>query len=434
MDKNRLILILIGIGIALGFLVGFIDSKSPLDIFGITIGLLVLIIGFYTENKKISVSISYFMAIVSINLIQWLIMGYIFYYNQIYVTTQYFIYLIGTLILTLTLVNQIIKNNLKSSEKTEIRFLKDKTKLILLFTGLVVLIGCLAGFIIYYFSIFLYGITLGLMALIAGFYHENNRLNVSSSYVKAMGSIFILQLFIFVYFIHQFSIDDFANAFSFSLMLLIYFLAQFYNSDSNTAPVISISNKKKEMIIGISAVILFIALFGAFYQTGYIQSNTTEDEGILNSYSVMDTSYNINQNISTQSFSDSRFSFNYPDGWIVDQQENMVIVSKYSDNNDIEMQLEIKSTYGMSEATTIKKYKGNYIFGSSDASYKLKIDNKTAYADTIVYDDGQKSIKSVQIIFVKNNSAYLMYLQAPADEFDKEKGNFAVILNSFKVQ
>lgn len=42
-------------------------------------------------------------------------------------------------------------------------------------------------------------------------------------------------------------------------------------------------------------------------------------------------------------------------------------------------------------------------------------------------------LKCEQINFVKNNKEYVMTFQAPDNAFDKEKSNFDIILNSFKV-
>jgi len=38
-----------------------------------------------------------------------------------------------------------------------------------------------------------------------------------------------------------------------------------------------------------------------------------------------------------------------------------------------------------------------------------------------------------QIVFVKNNTVYVILLQAPDEEFDSEKPVFDMVLNSFKV-
>lgn len=67
----------------------------------------------------------------------------------------------------------------------------------------------------------------------------------------------------------------------------------------------------------------------------------------------------------------------------------------------------------------------------------LKVDGKTAYETTFIVNSLipltiDKRIE--QIIFVKNKYTYLMLFQAQNWDFDKEKQNFDMILNSFKVQ
>lgn len=66
----------------------------------------------------------------------------------------------------------------------------------------------------------------------------------------------------------------------------------------------------------------------------------------------------------------------------------------------------------------------------------LTIDSKIAYETTFMANSLipltiDKRIE--QIIFVKNGNTYLLLLQAQDGDFDKEKQNFDVILNSFKV-
>lgn len=271
MDKNKLILILIGIGTILLFLVSYLGSKSPLDIFGITLGIMILIFGFYSEGRKINVSISYVVAVFGVNIAQWLILIYTFYYNPVYITKMFYYYLIGASLFTIILANQLRKKYLKvpeNNEKIKINILKDKTKLILLFTGVIIIIGSLAGFITYYVPIFLYGITLGAMAIIYGFYHEDKKVNVSYKYARTMIFLIILQFFILFYFFHQFSIDDWALAFTLSANITSFFSAQLYRSDLKLSdalkiPYISdlkISNEKMEAIIGIGAIGIFIVI------------------------------------------------------------------------------------------------------------------------------------------------------------------------------
>lgn len=418
MNQNKAILILLGIGIILGFLASYLWSNSLLDIFNMSIGIMVLILGFYNDNKEINCLI----ALSCVNIFQWIILSYIFF-NNIYIKTEFYYYLIGTLLFTIVLANQI-----RNNQKTGLKILKGKTKLILLFTGLIIIISCLVGFIAYHSFVALYGITLGLISLICGYYYEDKKLNVSANYAKVMGFVLILQWLIFIFFFRQFSGEDLVNAVSFSMMITLYFLIQVRN-----VSLISISNKKKEMIVVISAIILFIALiFGIFYMIGNNQSNT-KNGTIISNYSITDVSYKSNMNIPVQSFSGSGISFNYPSGWFIYSQGNMVIITKDLDNKEVKSQIEIKPNNGMSEEDAIKQSQGSFMSGKPDASYKLTIDNKTAYEDIYTYED-DKLMKFAQIILVKNDKTYLMYLQAADEDFDKEKSNFAVILNSFKVQ
>jgi len=266
MDEKKLIMILSIVAILL-FLASYLGSKSPLDIVGIATGILILIAIFYSKGKKINVSVSYAVATISVNIIQWLILIYTFYYSPIYVTTVFYAYLIFTLLITLTLARQILKINPDGSENvqnTKISILKDKTKLILLVTFVIVIIGSLACFITYFYPLFLYGVTLGLMAFIYGFYHGNKKFNASIRYAVAMGSVLLLQWIIFVYFFYQISIDDLSVAFLLSINITTLFSIQIYRSD------LTISNEKKENIIGIFAIAIFILFFGALSLKGYI--------------------------------------------------------------------------------------------------------------------------------------------------------------------
>jgi len=107
--NNKILIILIGIAVILLFLAFCLGSNSPIYIFGITLGIMAIIFGFYTEDKKIKVSIGYFVAAFGVNIAQWLILIYIFFYNPVYVTLDYYIFLIGSLGISLFLVNQIRK-------------------------------------------------------------------------------------------------------------------------------------------------------------------------------------------------------------------------------------------------------------------------------------------------------------------------------------
>lgn len=259
MNQNKILLILLGTVVTLIFLEFYLGFNSPLYLFGITLGIMTIIFGFYTENKKIKVSISYLVAALSINIVQWLILVYIFYYNSVYLKLDFYIFLIGTLGITLSLFNQIYKKYIKSPEnikKTKIG-MSDKKKLIILSAGVILIIVGLAGLIFYYSPIFLYLITLGLMGFVYGNYYECKKVNVSVNYARAISFLLILQWIILFYFLYQFSPYDWYIAFMISANITLYFSIQIYRRN------FKISNEKKDMVIGIGALILFIAIFGA---------------------------------------------------------------------------------------------------------------------------------------------------------------------------
>ncbi len=224
---------------------------------------MVILFGFYHEDKKIS----YLIALFCVNIFQWIILIYSIFNNPTYIKTDVY-YLVGAPLFTLVLANQIRINHLKTKISIQI----DKIKLILLVTGLIIIIGSLTGFIVYYAPIFLYGITLGLMAFTYGFYHGDKKVNISErnniantltknvnitrNYVGAMVSFLILQFFILIYFSRQFSVDDLSAAFTFSVTIGLLLSIQIYRSN------LTISNEKKENIIGICAILAFIVFFG----------------------------------------------------------------------------------------------------------------------------------------------------------------------------
>ncbi|MGB9978379.1 hypothetical protein [Methanobacterium sp.] len=256
MDNNKALLIFVGIGIILYSLVSYLGSKSPFNIFNCSLGVMVILFVFYNEDKKIS----YLMALFCVNILQWFISVYILVNNPVYKTTDYYYYSIGALFFTLVLINLIRINHLKI--KTSM--LKDKKKLMIQLIGVIIIISCLTGFIAYYYHLFLYGITLGLMAFIYGFYYENRKVNVSVKYVRDMVSVLVLQVIILCYFGRQISIEDLSYALVFSINIAVLLSIQIYTSD------LKISNTKKENIIGIGAIVVFIVFFGALALKGYL--------------------------------------------------------------------------------------------------------------------------------------------------------------------
>lgn len=235
MDRKNLTMLL-GTGLILGFLGLYYIFKAPIYLFYITIGVLALVYGFYTEGNEIKVSLGYGAASFSVNIIQWL-MIYSFYYSPLHQSIQFNIALGVAILTTLLLINRLHKNYLKSQDNTNesINLLKDTEKLTFVATSLIIMIGCLAGFIVYHTVSFIYVATLGLTAFVYGYYHENGKVNVSVKYVEFMIISILLQWIVSICFFNQMltelSAPTWAILESFSAMISSLFLAQFIMSD-----------------------------------------------------------------------------------------------------------------------------------------------------------------------------------------------------------
>jgi hypothetical protein len=75
-------------------------------------------------------------------------------------------------------------------------------------------------------------------------------------------------------------------------------------------------------------------------------------------------------------------------------------------------------------------------FGIRVSNDTINIDGKTAYEDVFIFNSILPPVidrKIVRIIFVKNEKTYLMLFECQNWDYNKEKPNFDIILNSFKV-
>ncbi len=95
------------------------------------------------------------------------------------------------------------------------------------------------------------------------------------------------------------------------------------------------------------------------------------------------------------------------------------------------------SNQGMSEETILSTYG---IVGNTGwtkiADNNLTIDGVNAHEWVYLVNDTEnygELMRTHQIVFVKNNTVYVILLQAPDKEFDTEKPVFDMVLNSFKV-
>ena len=181
-----------------------------------------------------------------------------------------------------------------------------------------------------------------------------------------------------------------------------------------------------------------------------LTSGCVEDDGNINqllnyffsykNYNIEDTSYtNLSVNTPTKTFSAYGVSFKYPSNWIVNSDNqtghNIISVFKGVSFGGAQFQVEEIPNDGMTEESIIKGMQNSIIPGwIKKSSYWIRIDNKTAYEDIFLVNDSHfsKLMRIAQITLVKNDKTYLILLQAPDEEFDKEKPYFALILNSLK--
>lgn len=134
-------------------------------------------------------------------------------------------------------------------------------------------------------------------------------------------------------------------------------------------------------------------------------------------------------------------SLEYPSSWYAyasNKTGKMIFVDKENGFNIVQFTLQIMSNNGMPEQQAINDIQeGDAYYPGWDkiGSNTITIDNKTAYEDIFIVNDTHysKLMKISRIVLVKNDSTYLIHLQAPETEYGKERANFNVILNSFKV-
>jgi hypothetical protein len=275
-DISKFISILIGLAIIFIFLASFLNSKSLLDLLFITIGVMGIVIGFYIQDGKINQTVTYFVALYSVNVFQWLIVIYILLFiNQIQLYGDFLIILTIAPLTTISLIVQIRTSDLKYLGNRQMTnkdvilvdkmrgVLNDKVKVALIFTGFVIMLACLGSFIFSKSPLELFGGSIGLMVILWGFYRDGNNartpeytpglahnryyresknIKVTVTYFLIMAGILIFQWFTMYYisFIYQFYVPyevykaEWAcipYTFVFSFLATFYFYVQIRESD-----------------------------------------------------------------------------------------------------------------------------------------------------------------------------------------------------------
>lgn len=143
----------------------------------------------------------------------------------------------------------------------------------------------------------------------------------------------------------------------------------------------------------------------------------------------------------TKSFSGYNISFNYSGNFDLhinpdDPNGNIMIsATKGSFLNPVLFQVTILPNVYKSQEYAIDEQRKTSVMGCTRiSSGTTTIDNITAYDD--VYKGRTfpfiETIRLHMITFTKDDNVYVMMLQAPDNDFTREKPNFDTILNSFK--
>jgi hypothetical protein len=153
--------------------------------------------------------------------------------------------------------------------------------------------------------------------------------------------------------------------------------------------------------------------------------------------------FNFFDSNATKNYTGYGVTFNYPGNWMVISENatgiRTISVSKKANSTFSPTQVTIQpmSDQGMSEEAVISLYRNMQTPGWTKISNNtLTIDGVTAYESVYRVNDTQnfgELMRMHQIVFVKNNTVYVILLQAPDREFDSEKPVFDMVLNSFKV-
>lgn len=222
-----------GIVIIVLFLAAFLRSNSQLDLLFITMGVAVIVNGFYGQNEKFTVKIIYFMF--GVNLFQWLLLINLIFINQIQLKVYTLFPLAFVPVITIYLISQIYKNDLNYPGKNQDKniLLDDKVKGISISAGFVAMIIGLTGYALSISPIYLYGSSIGMMAIVYGYYRENKKLKLTLNYFVAMSFVILLQWLIVIFLVRPvYALNEiqYNLSFTFSLLLTSFYLDQIRNS------------------------------------------------------------------------------------------------------------------------------------------------------------------------------------------------------------
>lgn len=106
----------------------------------------------------------------------------------------------------------------------------------------------------------------------------------------------------------------------------------------------------------------------------------------------------------------------------------------YSVGAGPQFEVYIFSNDNKSDQEAINYVKEDMIINESEiSSSTVEIDGITAYKDLVYIDNPDEPIRLEYIYFIKNGKTYFIKFTVADKNYDSEKSNFNIILNSFKV-
>ena len=147
-------------------------------------------------------------------------------------------------------------------------------------------------------------------------------------------------------------------------------------------------------------------------------------------------------NMANDTYSGDGVSFNIPANWqvskVMDGSNINIDISKNNSNNKIIIAIS-PNPKNMSNQDLINtiQYPSNPSGWQKISNSTLTVDGNTAYENIYTVNDSSQFTEIMtdeQINFIKNGYTYALDFQAPINDFNNEKSNFNITLNSFKVQ
>ncbi|MCE7698695.1 MAG: photosystem II reaction center PsbP family protein [Methanobacterium paludis] len=195
--------------------------------------------------------------------------------------------------------------------------------------------------------------------------------------------------------------------------------------------------------IVIGVLVLVILISGCMYGD---ETNLGNNTSHIKTYSAYNISFNYSSN--WYAYNATTGSNNVVPGDLPLGGDVFTSNTNRSNNNDMifvvskddvtVFDVQIIPTGDLSEQEGIKLIKNSMIPDDWNklSNGTLTIDGKTAYEDIYTaHDQSYNEQMRYEVIYlIKNGKTYYINMQAPDKEFDKEKSNFNIIINSFKVQ